>query len=384
MSSLPDARYDALVDALRAARPAAGDGLRARVAALGEVAAADARSRPAARRRWTPPWRTALLAAPIVVAFAAVGLALDGRPSGGDGADAESAASGTVRTFVGRERSPRQGPAEANWDVAPAPNAYDYSERNALGSVNGAGATGGRAPSAIPPSGRRLQDYRAELRVRVGSVGALSEQTTEAMRIARSLGGFVVNAQFAQPGDGDGDSRLVVRVPVDKVSQAVMRFSALGTVDGQQVAIQDLQGQYNRQTERIERLRETIAGFELELLRTDLSDDARIRLRERVAATRAQLKTALGGRQATERRGRLATVSLTLTTREGAELQPPAPPGRFEDTLRDAVRVLATLLTWLLAALIVAGPFALLLVAAALLERRRRRRADERLLETTA
>ena len=219
--------------------------------------------------------------------------------------------------------------------------------------------------------------------MRVATAGDLSEQTTDAMRIARSLGGFVVNARFVQAGEA-ADSMLVVRVPTDKVSQAVMRFSALGTVVGQHVAIQDLQGQHNRQTERIERLRARIADFERELTRVDLTDDARIRLRELIATDRARLKTALGGRQATERRGRLATVSLTLTTREQGELQPPAPPGRFEDTLRDAVRILATLLTWLLAAVIVAGPFALVLLGALVVDRRRRRRADERLLETTA
>ena len=371
MSSLPDARYDALAEALRAARPVAGADLRARVAALGEVAAVERRSRTP-RRRWAPPWRTALIAAPLALAVVAAGIALDGRPRGTAGDNEETAVGTLTGSQSGAERAP--SPSAPSYD-----SARDAGGRADLGAVGQGGASGG----AIPPSGRRLQQYRAELRVRVGSVGALSEQTTAAMRIARSLGGFVVTAQFAQPGDGDGDSRLVVRVPVDKVSQAVLRFSALGTVIGQQVSIQDLQGQFNRQTETIDRLRATIAGFERELARPDLSDETRIRLQERVADLRARLAAARTGRQATERRGSLATVSLTLTTREQGEL-PPAPPGRFEDTLRDAVHVLTTMLTWLLAAVIVAGPFMLLLFAATQLARRRRRRADERLHETTA
>ena len=171
---------------------------------------------------------------------------------------------------------------------------------------------------------------------------------------------------------------------MDKVSRAVMRFSALGTVIGQDVSIQDLQRRFGRQTQRIEELQARIAGFQAELRRTDLTEPERILLRERIAAEQARLAAARGARQATLRQGRLATVSLTLTTRESAELQPPPPPGRFERTLRDAVTVLATLLTWLLAALIVAGPFVLLLAAAVAVERRRRRRADQRLLDATA
>ena len=104
MSSLPDARFDALAEALRAARPVAGDGLRTRVAALGELGAAEERSRPSRRPRWHVPWRAALVAAPIVVAAAAIGMNLDGRPSGGDEAESDAAAVGTVPSESGGVR----------------------------------------------------------------------------------------------------------------------------------------------------------------------------------------------------------------------------------------------------------------------------------------
>jgi hypothetical protein len=173
-------------------------------------------------------------------------------------------------------------------------------------------------------------------------------------------------------------------MPHRATATATARFAELGTVVGQDVAIQDLQGSFNRQTTLIESLRGTILELERELRRDDLNVEARIRLQNRLANARAQHEAAIASRNATERRGRLATVSLTLTTREGAELQPPTPPGRFEQTLRDAVGVLAAMMTWLLAALIVVGPFALLAAAGVALERRRRRRADERLLDQTA
>lgn len=389
MSSLPDARYEALVEALGVARPRASGDLRARVAALGGRAATDRAAPRSPRARLRLSWRPALVLAPVVVAGVAVGLALDATPGGrtGDAAEGGGVAASTVA------QDSTEDPAGA--DVAGPRARFDravpgmnWSSAQASGGQGRAQAygraTGATARRAFPPSGRRLQDYRADLRVRVSSLDDLSGTTTRAMRIARGLGGFVVSADYASPGDGDGDSRLVVRVPVDKVSEAVLRFAGLGTVVAQQVSIQDLQATFNAQSRRLDALRGTVAELERELRRTDLDVDTRIRLRGRLANARAQLAAAIGARNATGRRGRLATVSLTLTTREGAELQPPAPPGSFERTLRDALGVLGTAATWLLAALIVAGPFALLAALGVALERRRRRRAERRLLEQTA
>ena len=77
-----------------------------------------------------------------------------------------------------------------------------------------------------------------------------------------------------------------------------------------------------------------------------------------------------------------ARVSLTLTTRDEASIAPPVvdPPGYFERTVRDAAEALGRVLTWTLAALIVASPALVLAVLLVLLERRRRRAAEERLL----
>jgi len=203
------------------------------------------------------------------------------------------------------------------------------------------------------------------------------------MRITRTLGGFVVRADYGAAAGGEGDSLLVVRVPVGKVSEAVLRFSQLGTVTSQQVSLADLQGAYNAQTDLIVALRNTIATLQRELRGPGLTPAGRDDLSRRLANARRSLDAALGSRRATERRGRLAQVSLTLTTREGAQPVAPSKPGRFEQTLRDALGVLGALVTWLLAGLIVAGPFLALAVGTVALERRRRRRADRRLLEQT-
>ena len=371
MSSQLEPTYDELAAELRAARPVAPEPLRARVLQL-TPSAAPAPAPAPARRRFRR--RASLVLVPaLVVALAAGGALLDAsRPE----PRAETAAGGG---------SAPDAATSANTATTPALRAPARSRSSGAAAESSAAAQARRALSPVspfaPPSTGRLQEYRADLRVRVDSLSELADATTQAMQITRSLRGYVVRADYGAPGDGDGDSSLAVRVPVGNVAAAVMRFSALGTVVGQRVSVQDLQAGLNRQTDQIQALRRTIATLERELRRDDLGDEARARLRARLANARTDLAARLNVREATERRGRLALVSLTLTTREGASVEPPAPPGRFEQTLRDAVHLVATLLVWLLAALIVAAPFLLLAALAVVLERRRRRYGADRLLE---
>lgn len=370
MTRQPEPAHDTLAERLRAARPVAPEHVRTRVLQLAAAPAAPSRVE-AVRRRGL----TLVLAAALLLALVAGGGLLDrtrpqaqeesaGRAGGEIAAQPEAA-----RPLRARARAPRNAAdAEASAQTAAKAPAR--------------GAAFESSPFA-PPSTRRLQEYRADLRVHVDSIDGLSRATTSAMAITRSLGGYVVRARYGAPGDGDGDSALVVRVPVGNVAEAVLRFAGLGTVIGQQVSIQDLQLGLNRQSDQIRALRGTIATLQRELRRDDLTDESRARLRTRLGNARETLAARLRAREATERRGRLALVALTLTSREGAVVAPPEPPGRFEQTLRDAVHVLATLAVWLLAALIVAGPFLLLAAIGVLLEQRRRRRGDERLLERT-
>src|SRR3972149_5406200 len=53
--------------------------------------------------------------------------------------------------------------------------------------------------ATLPPTAGRLQRYDAELRLRVDDLAALSGATQKAMRIARSLGGYVASAAYHAP-----------------------------------------------------------------------------------------------------------------------------------------------------------------------------------------
>ena len=350
--------FDDLAHELQAAKPVASDELRERVRAIARA------EPPRERRRFRiTPFLVPALGAATVIAAVAVGIG-SLRETGSGGAGMEAAA--TV-------------PADTPSAEAGAGEAAD--------SAAAGEATRQLAPTAttpaetLPPSGNRLQEYRADLRVRVADLDELSEATAQAMRIARSLGGYVVSAQLTTPVGEDGDSALVVRVPVTRVQEAIMRFSDLGVLVAQDVSLQDLQAQANRQDDRIAALRRTVATLERELQAQDLTREERAELERRLANAERTLAQVRNAREATERRGRLARVALTLTTRDESGVVPPTPPGDFEQTLRDAFGALEQLVAWVLAALIVTSPFLAVTALLVVLEARRRRRSEERLLQ---
>ena len=330
---------DAILAELRSL-PGAPDSLRERVRSLPE---------PQPRFTWTLPRiavrRALLVAAPAVVALGVGAAALNGVLAD----------------------SPK-----------PAPQTFKAEE-------HGQAASGAlqRAPKAVPsatdafalpPSTTRLNKYNAWLRVRVDE-DRLAKVTTRAMQIARGYGGYVSSVDMNTPGQ-HGTASLVLRVPVTKVEDAVLRLGQLGEVTAQRVRVQDLQRQANVLQREIVKLQATIAALERKAAKGTLTPQEQYELAEakRVLAAKTKARTT------TVREGTLATVSMTFFTPQAAAAVPHE-PGRLGRTLSNAGDFLLRELSWLLYALIVVGPIALLAAAAVLTARAARRRSDARLLE---
>lgn len=346
---LPDERFEELAALLRDARPRSSEALRERVRELA-LAPAEPRARFGRRRRLR------VLAPALVIAAAlAAGIGVFASRTDGTGSAEKTAAVERAKPLLGAT------------EAAPPAAADEARERATTGE-------------ALPPASRRAQEYRAELRVHVDGVAELSSLTSRAMRITRSLGGFVVSASYDAPGDGGGDSLLVVRVPVDRVQDAILQFSQLGSILAQHISVADLQAQLDRQAGAIDALRRTIVRLETRLDDPALRPDARERLRLQLLDARRALDARQAGRSATKRRAATARVALTLTTRDEAQPAVPPPKSDFEQTLRDALSVLGTAFTWVLAGLIVLSPAAALALLAVGLWRLRRRAEERRLL----
>jgi hypothetical protein len=361
---LLDERHEELAALLRDSRPRASEQLREQVRELA--------SRPAPAReprRFGLPRLAPVALAVLVLAAVIGGVALlSSQTSGGSRGESEAAGGGDTPASAGavRESAAPYGAADAQQDSALGMRAQ---EEDAPPTA-----------AALPPATGRAQEYRAELSVRVPGTPELSEATEEAMRITRRLGGFVVAARYEEPGDADGDSLLVVRVPVGRVQDAISQFSQLGTILAQNISVADLQAQLDRQADAIAAIKRRIARLETQLEDPTLDEETRNELKLQLLEARRNLTAREGGRAQTKRRAATARVALTLTTRE--QVAPPPPPAEDSGvgaTLKDALGVLATVLTWTLASLIVASP-ALVLLALLVVAVRMRRRAEERRL----
>jgi hypothetical protein len=358
---------DAILAELRTL-PGAPESLRERVRALPE---------PQPRFTWSWPRidirRTLLVAAPAAVALAVGAAALHGVLEGGGSQNPQPLA---LRAEVhDAQRSAGGGAATGTTPVFGAHTVralrnQDYLKRLATPQL---GAT------ALPPSTTRLNKYNAWLTVRVDH-DRLAKATTRAMQIARGYGGYVASVDMNTPGKR-GTASLVLRVPVTKVEDAVLRLGKLGDVTAQRVRIQDLQRQANVQQREILKLRTTIASLK-QRLAGPLSAEERLRLQYQLAEARQSLAQTTKAHAGTVREGTLATVSLTFSTPQAAAVVPHH-RGRFDRMMRDAGSFLVSELAWLLYALIVAGPIAILAAVGVVVARSARRRGEARLLESS-
>src|SRR6266849_1502674 len=105
------------------------------------------------------------------------------------------------------------------------------------------------APLPTPVPGR-YQDYEASLTIRVKDVNALHDRTAQATQLARSFGGYVASVDESTSG-GNGQSDLLLRIPVARVEDAYFQLAKLGTVTAQHLSIKDLDRIAQSQRQRI-------------------------------------------------------------------------------------------------------------------------------------
>lgn len=372
-----------LVVALRADPPRASAELRARVRV--DVAAATAEGADAAGmagaahrlRPRLPPLRFpqgagrtgGLVVATLAALALAVGLGTQVLGEGPDGAppavlvEAPRAEDGASVPETGM----RAGEARADADrLGSAPFPAESAPMES-GSAAPAGGLGGLDPT-------RPQNVSARTSVRVADAQALTSALSDAMSATTALGGFTATLEQGASSAQRARAELTVRVPVNRVEEALRRFAGLGTLVAQRAQIVDLGERIAGDDAAARALEERIAD-----LRDDLAaDPGSTRLRAELRQARADLAAVIEGRQRALEEARLATLTLTLTTAETEAAVPP-PPGRFERALRSGGDALGAVAAGVLEGAVVLSPL-LALGLAVLAWRAGRRRADRRLL----
>jgi hypothetical protein len=360
-------RMAAVLDELRARKAEPSAGLRARVTEV--LVVPDA---PRRRRRLRPTRRlvgaSALIGACALVLVVALSLSQGGSPQ------AVSDLSGTTDL---------QRAATGAVPVAAAP----FTSSNNGGFAGAAGA--GNAPpptqqhaAIVPaPSGTRLQDYQAAMQLRVSGTRRLSQVTQRTISLTRGFNGYVTFSNVELRGARSGTAQIDVRVPIARVQDAIARFSSLGTITGQHVAVTDLQAGYDAAEARIESLRHSLALIEIRLAAPKLTPEQHVAL----LAQRARAQHALAGARETSQglaqRGAYARIDLSFAT--GARVAPIVPKhaGRLEHAVRRAGGLLETIAIGALFVAILGVPVLLVVALVLLALRTQRRRGERALLE---
>ncbi len=350
--------FEELVRDLRALPTAAPDGVRERVRALGEPA----RPRTLHDLLLVYSWRRSLLVlAPVCVLGLVSAAVIHGVVHSGSNTKQTAATAHKLDAQV------QQG-ASGGGETTTTP---------AFGAVTGTPLSP-LAPSLPTPSPGRYQDYEASLTVRVKGVDALHDRTAEATRLARSYGGYVASVDESTNG-GNGQSDLMLRIPVARVEDAYFRLAQLGTVTEQHLSIRDLDQVVQAQRRRIVQLKLLIARIGETLKSSSLPADVRLRLELQRDAAKQELASVTGSNNATLREASLSRISLTLTAQQAAAAKKGG-MSRIERAARDAGSFLAGAGAVLLFVLIVLSPLIVLAVAAILGTRAYRRREERRLL----
>jgi hypothetical protein len=348
---------------IRAARISASPELRARVAAIAATPAAA----PPARPRRELPWRRwAFVAVPAAAAVAlaatlTVGLATSGKNGGPVHRDA---ASPPIPATGGTVQQPFDTQAATG---APAP------QKGAASS-----GTGGSNSADLPSTPGRAQLYDAELALKVSD---LSGTTKRALRLTRTFHGYVRSIEYGS-GSERGSAYMVVRVPVGSVQEALVRFSALGTIVDQHVSIQDVQPTVDRRFRQMQGFRDSIAKLQARLESPKLTADQRTALENQLVTVRRQLVLLQKQQSALLRQTSYATVELDLRTKAKAAVVPHE-PSRLGRALHRSGQFLVDEVKVILYVLIVGAPVFLLLALAFGGFRVRRRRDEARLLATS-
>ena len=289
------------------------------------------------------------------------------------------AAVGTASDTIAKTEKRVYAPATTNYGLDQAAGTPGF----ASGSADSRNAP--LAGEAITIPKNRLVHADASMVVQVRSHAALQHATNNATQIIGKLGGYAQNVQYQVSKQGYGDAFLSLRVPVGKAQTALTQLSALGSLASEEIQTQDLQHQFNQQTNRIGSLQRAIKIYQQALASGSLTGTERVQIQIKLSNAEHTLTAVRKARSSTVAQGAMANISLTLTTNKHAIVG----PGKhhngsaFGRRLGDAAHFLGLEALYVLYALVLLSPFILLGGLAWWVTRERRRRDEKRLLAST-
>jgi Domain of unknown function (DUF4349) len=275
-----------------------------------------------------------------------------------------------VTSFVDRDDA---GPGDSGTS-----SELQRSQDGAAESPSSSAATGGageRSDDDVAPNERRRAVERAATLTLAAPADEIEEVADEVVRATDGVRGIVVEADITTGDDNTGVARFELRVPVDKLDEALAALSELAHVTARTQSSDDVTRAVVDARERLEDAEAERRALLRALGRADNAAEARtIRSRLRLVASEiASARVAV--RQLGQRTG-YSRLDVTVDAERDSDGS--WTPAEAAD---DAVRILETVAAVLLVVAAVALPIALFALLAAFAARTTRRRRREAALD---
>jgi hypothetical protein len=280
------------------------------------------------------------------------------------GVAADSAAGSTATVAPGEA-------AKAQRSAAPAP----------AQSAGGASGAGGGSALSIAPAPARKVERNAVLAIQTPD-GKFESTTDAVIATVGRFRGIVASSQIGSSDANGGEATFELRIPTERLDQALAALSKLGHVTERSQNLQDITSSFTSAQERLTDARAERRGL--------LRALARATTTQQIAAIKAQLRTVgsrirgLKGQLASlRRRADLSTVNMTVVGGGASETGGGSGGGHWTpgDAAGDALRVLEVSAGVALICLAVLTPLGLIGAVIALGVRSGRRRRRETALD---
>ncbi|MDQ6750378.1 MAG: DUF4349 domain-containing protein [Actinomycetota bacterium] len=240
------------------------------------------------------------------------------------------------------------------------------------------------APSAAPSGAAPAQSPRKVERQASLTLQAapdrIDDVSQQVIRVTDGVDGVVANSSISS-GDGSGGASFELRIPTDRLQNALARLSKLARVRSRQEGSRDVTDSFTSAKTRLDDALAERSSLLKQLAAADKPNQAEsIRARLRINAQR--IMQARSGVNEVRRRTDFATVALTVEARGGGD-GTGAGTWTPDDALGDAGRILEVSLGVLVVGLAIALPLAFAVGLAGLTTRVARRRRRERVLASS-
>ncbi len=233
---------------------------------------------------------------------------------------------------------------------APAPASAPASKGAGSSVSNSAGAPADRAVAPAAPSSKqsetagqgatgqgadRMVIRSATMQLVVTNV---DEVLSQVVSLSREMQGYMVSTD-SQEQNGDRVGRASLRVPADRMEDALKRIREMATrVSRESSTAQDVTEEYVDQDARLRALQASEQQY-LELMRKATTTEDIIRVQQSLTQVRTQIEQAQGRMQYLQRNSAMASISLELYTAGSAK---PLDGGGWsgQDVLGDALKAL--------------------------------------------